>query len=63
MVVVADHELEDAAYQEAVDQARVRGLPPPPNPKSHRAGGVHQAVDRDVQVMLAGKTLREVWMG
>lgn len=60
LVTVADHELEDAAYQEEVDQARVRGLAPPPHPRGGR-GGVHKAVERDMHVMLSGKTLAEVW--
>lgn len=61
MVAVADHELEEAAFQEEVDQARVRGLPPPPHPRGGR-GGVHKAVEQDVHVMLSGKTLAEVML-
>lgn len=59
MVAVTDHELQEAAHQEAVDQARVRGLPPPAHPRGG-GGGVHHAVEQDVHVMLSGKTLAEV---
>ena len=55
--LIADLELADAIKQDKLDWARLRGEDVPAEYRSQRVG-VHEAVDTDIQHMLAGRLAR-----
>ena len=59
MMVIADVELQEAVKQDELDWARLRGEPIPAKYVVKEAG-LHEAVDSDVQMMLAGKCVASV---
>lgn len=53
LMVIAEVELQEAVKQDELDWARLRGEPIPPK-YTVKEAGLHEAVDSDVQMMLAG---------
>ena len=53
MMVIAEVELQEAVKQDEVDWARLRGEPLPAK-YTIKEPGLHESVDSDVQMMLAG---------
>ena len=53
MMVIAEVELQEAVKQDELDWARLRGEPIPAK-YAIKEAGLHEAVDSDVQMMLAG---------
>ena len=51
--LIADLELAEATKQDKLDWARLRGEKIPAEYRTQRSG-VHEAVDKDIQHMLAG---------
>lgn len=58
-LLVAEHELYEQQKQEDLDRAKLRGEPVPAK-YAVREAGWHESIDTEVQVMLAGKTHREL---
>ena len=57
LMVIAEVELQEAVKQDELDWARLRGEPIPAK-YAVKEAGLHEAVDSDVQMMLAGGTSR-----
>ena len=55
LTVIAEVELQEAVKQDELDWARLRGEPIPAK-YTVKEAGLHEAVDSDVQMMLAGGT-------
>lgn len=55
LMVIAEVELQEAVKQDELDWARLRGEPIPAK-YTVKEAGLHEAVDSDVQMMLAGAT-------
>ena len=55
LMVIAEVELQEAVKQDELDWARLRGEPIPAK-YAVKEAGLHEAVDSDVQMMLAGGT-------
>ena len=55
LMVIAEVELQEAVKQDELDWARLRGEPKPAK-YAIKESGLHEAVDSDVQMMLAGTT-------
>ena len=55
LMVIAEVELQEAVKQDELDWARLRGEPIPAK-YTVKEAGLHEAVDADVQMMLAGGT-------
>ncbi len=53
MMVIAEVEVQEAVKQDELDWARLRGEPIPAK-YTIKEAGLHEAVDSDVQMMLAG---------
>lgn len=53
MMVIAEVELQEAVKQDEMDWARLRGEPLPAK-YTIKEAGLHESVDSDVQMMLAG---------
>jgi len=56
MMVIAEVELQEALKQDELDWARLRGEPVPAK-YTIKEAGLHESVDSDVQMMLAGRCL------
>ncbi len=54
MMVIAEVELQEALKQDELDWARLRGEPIPAK-YTIKEAGLHESVDSDVQMMLAGR--------
>lgn len=52
-MVIAEVELQEAVKQDELDWARLRGEPIPAK-YTIKEAGLHEAIDSDVQMMLAG---------
>ncbi|DBA94110.1 hypothetical protein WJX77_004695 [Trebouxia sp. C0004] len=59
MMVIAEVELQEALKQDELDWARLRGEPVPAK-YTIKEAGLHESVDSDVQMMLAGKTYAQL---
>lgn len=56
LMVIAEVELQEAVKQDELDWARLRGEAIPAK-YTVKEAGLHEAVDSDVQMMLAGRIL------
>ena len=59
MMVIAEVELQEALKQDELDWARLRGEPVPAK-YTIKEAGLHESVDSDVQMMLAGRCFCDV---
>ena len=59
MMVIAEVELQEALKQDELDWARLRGEPVPAK-YTIKEAGLHEYVDSDVQMMLAGRCFNTV---
>ena len=59
MMVIAEVELQEALKQDELDWARLRGEPIPAK-YTIKEAGLHESVDSDVQMMLAGRCCCDV---
>ena len=59
MMVIAEVELQEALKQDELDWARLKGEPIPAK-YTIKEAGLHESVDSDVQMMLAGRCFNSV---